>query len=67
MHVLSQIWEPLTIPKTTSCLYPAKKAEVVLNGIKAKGNAQPDKIPAGSGGDVAHSTAFLALSEVWFT
>ena len=50
-----------------TCLYPAKKAEVVLNGIKAKGNAQPDKIPAGSGGDVAHSTAFLALSEVWFT
>ena len=50
-----------------TCLYPAKNAEVVLNGIKAKGNAQPDKIPAGSGGDVAHSTAFLALSEVWFT
>ena len=50
-----------------TCLYPAKKAEVVLNGIKAKGNALPDNIPAGSGGDVAHSTAFLALSEVWFT
>ena len=50
-----------------TCLYPAKTAEVVLNGKNAKGNAQPDKIPAGSGGDVAHSTAFLALSEVWFT
>ena len=50
-----------------TCLYPARKAEVALNGIKAKGNAQPDKIPAGSGGEVAHSTAFLALSEVWFT
>ena len=50
-----------------TCLYPAKKAEVVLNGVHAKGNAQPDKIPAGSGGDVAHSTAFLALSETWFT
>ena len=50
-----------------TCLYPARKAEVALNGIKAKGNAQPEKIPAGSGGDVAHRTAFLALSEVWFT
>ena len=49
-----------------TCLYPAKKAEVILNGVKAKGDAQPDKIPAGSGGNVEHSTAFLALSEVWF-
>jgi hypothetical protein len=49
-----------------TCLYPARIAEVVLNGIKAKGSAQPDKIPAGSGGNISHSTAFLALSEVWY-
>ena len=67
-HLTVPVWAAETIKhEINTCLYPARKAEVALNGIKAKGNAQPDKIPAGSGGDVAHSTAFLALSEVWFT
>ena len=43
-------------------LYPAQEAEVVVNGRSAAGAAQPDQL-----GDQRHSTAFLALSETWFT
>ena len=43
-------------------LYPALEAEVVVNGRRAAGSAQPDQL-----GDQSHSTAFLALSETWFT
>ena len=43
-------------------LYPAEEAEVVVGGRSAAGQAQPDQI-----GDQRHSTAFLALSETWFT
>lgn len=43
-------------------LYPAQEAEVVIGGRSAAGQAQPDQL-----GDRPHSTAFLALSETWYT
>ena len=46
----------------STVLYPAEEAEVVVAGRSAAGQAQPDRI-----GDQRHSTAFLALSETWFT
>ena len=45
-----------------TCVYPAEAAEVVINGRAAAGRPWPDKI-----GGQAHSTAFLALSETWYT
>ena len=46
----------------STVLYPAQEAEVVVNGRSAAGQAQPDQI-----GEQSHSTAFLALSETWYT
>jgi len=42
-------------------LYPAKYAEVVINGLLAPGHVFPDTL-----GGQPHSTAFLALSETWY-
>jgi len=42
-------------------LYPARHAEVVINGRVAAGQVFPDQI-----GNQLHSTAFLALSETWY-
>jgi hypothetical protein len=42
-------------------LYPAKQANVVIDGRVAAGNVYPDQI-----GSQLHSTAFLALSETWY-
>lgn len=48
--------------RISTLIYPAQHAEAVINGEVAPGQAFPDKI-----GDQVHSTAFLALSETWFT
>ena len=42
-------------------IYPAKEAEVTINGRVAPGQVFPDRIV-----DQVHSTAFLALSETWY-
>jgi hypothetical protein len=43
-------------------LYPARHAEVVVGGRTATGQVFPDRI-----GEQPHSTAFLALSETWYS
>ena len=51
-----------TIPyEISTILYPAKQAEVVINGKIAPGQVFPDQL-----GDQPHSTAFLSFSETWY-
>lgn len=42
-------------------IFPAKKAEVLIDGRPAPGTVFPDRL-----GDQIHSTAFLALNETWY-
>jgi hypothetical protein len=51
-----------TIPyEINTIIYPAGRAEVIVNGRTAVGKPFPDQI-----GNQPHSTAFLALSETWY-